>query len=295
MHVFLTGANGWIGSMIIRELLDAGHSISGLARTKDKGEALARAGVAPVLGSIEDIGVLHQAATNAEGIIHTAFGLDMSRIGELAAQDRAAIEAFGATFAGSDRPLVVTSGFLQMNGETVFEDARPPVLSAFPRASEQAAFELAERGIHAMVVRNPRSVHGIGERHGFVPVLAAVAKEKGVSAYVGDGQNLWPSVHRRDAARVYRLALERRGRGEAFHAVAEEGIAFRQIAEAIGRQLDVPSRSITADEAAAHFGPLATWVQNNGPASNEWTRSVLAWNPLEAGIVADIERPDYSR
>jgi len=294
MHVFLTGATGWIGSMIVRELLDAGHSVSGLARTKDKGEALARAGVTPVLGSIEDIGLLRQAAEDAEGIIHTAFGLDMSKIGELAAQDRAAIEAFGAAFAGSDRPLVVTSGFLQTTGEKVFEDARPPVLRAFPRASEQAAFELAERGIHAMVVRNPRSVHGRGERHGFVPMLAAVAKEKGVSAYIGDGQNLWPSVHRRDAARVYRLALERRGRGEAFHAVAEEGVAFRQIAEAIGRQLDVPSRAITPEEAMVHFGPLAMWVQNNGPASNEWTRNVLAWDPVEAGIVADIESPDYS-
>ena len=247
-----------------------------------------------MLGSIEDIGLLRQAAEDAEGIIHTAFGLDMSKIGELAAQDRAAIEAFGAAFAGSDRPLVVTSGFLQTTGEKVFEDARPPVLRAFPRASEQAAFELAERGIHAMVVRNPRSVHGRGERHGFVPMLAAVAKEKGVSAYIGDGQNLWPSVHRRDAARVYRLALERRGRGEAFHAVAEEGVAFRQIAEAIGRQLDVPSRAITPEEAMVHFGPLAMWVQNNGPASNEWTRNVLAWDPVEAGIVADIESPDYS-
>lgn len=295
MHVFLTGANGWIGSMIIRELLDAGHSVSGLARTKEKCEGLARAGVTPVLGSIEDIGLLRQAAEDAEGVIHTAFGLDMSKIGELAAQDRAAIEAFGATFSGSDRPLVVTSGFLQTTGEKVFEDARPPVLEAFPRASEQAAFELAERGIHAMVVRNPRSVHGMGERHGFVPMLAAVAKEKGLSAYVGDGQNLWPSVHRRDAAGVYRLALERRGKGEAFHAVAEEGVAFRLIAEAIGRQLGVPSRSLTAEEAMVHFGPLAMWVQNNGPASNEWTRKVLAWNPLEAGIVADIESPDYSR
>lgn len=294
MHVFLTGANGWIGSMIIRELLDAGHSVSGLARTKNKGEALARAGVAPVLGSIEDLSLLRQAAAHADGIIHTAFGLDMSKIGELAAQDRAAIEAFGDTFAGSDRPIVVTSGFLQTSGEKVFEDARPPVLNAFPRASEQAAFELAERGVHAMVVRTPRSVHGMGERHGFVPMLAALAKEKGMSAYVGDGQNLWPSVHRRDAARVYRLALERRGKGEAFHAVAEEGVAFRQIAEAVGRQLDVPSCSITAEEAMGHFGPLAMWVQNNGPASNVWTRNVLAWNPVEAGIVADIERPDYS-
>ena len=295
MRVFLTGANGWIGSMIVRELIEAGHGVVGLVRTKDKCEALARAGGTPVLGSIEDLEVLRRAAADADGVIHTAFGLDLSKIGELAAQDRAAIETFGAVLAGSDRPLVVTSGFLQTNGKKVFEDARPAVLPAFPRASEQTTFALADRGIHAVVVRNPRSVHGRGERHGFVPMLAALAREKGVSAYVGDGQNLWPSVHRRDAARVYRLALERRGRGEAFHAVAEEGVAYRQIAEAIGRQVDVPARSMTADEAAVHFGPLAMWVQNNGPASNAWTRSALAWTPSEAGIVADIETPDYAR
>ena len=294
MRVLLTGANGWIGSMIVRDLLDAGHSIVGLVRTKDKGETLARHGGTPLIGSIEDLDVLRRAAADADGIIHTAFGLDMSRIGELAAQDRAAIETFGEAFAGSDRPVVVTSGFLQTTGEKVVEDARPPVLPEFPRASEQAAFALAERGIHAMVVRNPRSVHGKGERHGFVPMLAAIAREAGVSAYVGDGQNLWPSVHRRDAARVYRLALERRGRNECFHAVAEEGVPYRQIAEAIGRQLGVPARSMSTEEAAAHFGPLATWVQNNGPASNAWTRKVLAWAPSENGIVSDIERPDYS-
>ena len=294
MRVLLTGANGWIGSMIVRDLLDAGHTVIGLVRTREKGEALASAGATPLIGSIEDLDVLREAAADADGVLHTAFGLDLSKIGELAAQDRAAIETFGAVFAGSDRPLVVTSGFLQTTGDTVVEEARPPVMPAFPRASEQAAFALAERGIHAMVVRNPRSVHGRGERHGFVPMLVAVAREKGVSAYVGDGQNLWPSVHRRDAARVYRLALERRGRDEAFHAVAEEGVPYRQIAEAIGRQLGVSTKSVTPEEAGPHFGPLAMWVQNHGPASSEWTRKTLGWEPSEVGIVSDIERPDYS-
>ena len=294
MRVLLTGANGWIGSMIVRELLDAGHAVVGLVRTKEKGEALAAAGGLPLIGAIEDLGVLRRAAEDADGIVHTAFGLDLSKIAEVAAQDRAAIETFGAVLAGSDRPLVVTSGFLATTGEKVVEDERPPVQTAFPRASEQTAFALAERGIHAVVVRNPRSVHGRGERHGFVPMLAAVAREKGVSAYIGDGRNLWPSVHRRDAARVYRLALERRGRNEAFHAVAEEGVPFRDIAEALGRQLGMPVKSITTDEAAAHFGPLAMWVQNHGPASSEWTRRTLAWEPAEVGIVADIESPDYS-
>lgn len=294
MLVFMTGANGWIGSVIVRDLLDAGHSVVGLVRAKEKGEALAAAGGTPLIGSLGDLDVLRQGAANADGIIHTAFGLDLSKIIELAEEDRVAIETFGEVFAGSDRPIVVTSGFLQTTGEKATEDERPPVIPEFPRASEQAAFALAEQGLHATVVRNPRSVHGKGETHGFVPWLAAVAREKGVSAYVGDGQNLWPSVHRLDAARVYRLALERGGRNEAYHAVAEEGVPYRQIAEAIGRQLGVPTKSLTPEEAEAHFGGLAVWVANDGPASNEWTRKILAWEPKEIGIVADIERPDYS-
>lgn len=198
-------------------------------------------------------------------------------------------------FAGSDRPIIVTSGVpLTSPGEVFTEDARPPVLPQFPRASEQSAFALAERGLRACVVRNPRSVHGRGERHGFVPMLAAVAREKGVSAYVEDGGNLWPAVPRLDCARVYRLALERGARGEAYHAVAEHGVPFRMLAEAIGRQLGLPARSLTSEEAAVHFGGLATWVAGNGPASNERTRKVLGWEPKEVGIVADIEQPAYS-
>jgi nucleoside-diphosphate-sugar epimerase len=294
MRVFLTGANGWIASAIVRELLDAGHSVVGLVRSTEKGEALAAAGGTPLIGSLDDLDVLRHGAANADGIIHTAFGLDLSKIRELAEEDRVAIETFGEVFADSDRPIVVTSGFLQTTGEKATEDKRPPVNPEFPRASKQTAFALAERGLHATVVRNPRSVHGKGETHGFVPWLAAVAREKGVSAYVGEGQNLWPSVHRLDAARVYRLALERAGRNEAYHAVAEEGVPYRQIAAAIGRQLGLPTKLLTQKEAEAHFGGLAMWVANDGPASNEWTRKVLGWEPKEVGIVADIEQPDYS-
>lgn len=294
MRVFLTGANGWIGSVIVRELLDAGHSVVGLVRSREKGEALVAAGGSPLIGLLDDLEALRKGAANADGIIHTAFGLDLSKITQLADEDRVAIETIGEVFAGSDRPIVVTSGFLQTSGEKAAETDRPPVLPAFPRASEQTVFALAERGLNATVVRNPRSVHGKGETHGFVPWLAAVAREKGVSAYVGEGQNRWPSVHRRDAARVYRLALERGGRNEAYHAVAEEGVPYRLIAEAIGRQLGVPTKSLTREEAEAHFGGLATWVENDGPASSEWTRKVLGWEPREVGIVEDIERPDYS-
>lgn len=295
MRVFITGANGWIGSMIVRDLLDAGHAVAGLVRSKEKAEALAAAGATPVLGTLQDLDVLRRAAGQADGIIHTAFGLDLANIAALAEEDRVAIETFGSVFAGSSRPLVVTSGFLQLDGGTATETARPPVLPAFPRASEQTAFVLAARGVHASVVRNPRSVHGKGETHGFVPWLAGVARERGVSAYVGDGQNRWPSVHRMDAARVYRLALERGARGEAYHAVAEEGVPYREIAEAIGRQLGLPTVALPPEQAEAHFGPLATWVANDGPASSAWTRQVLGWTPREAGLVADIGQPDYSR
>ncbi len=295
MRVFLTGANGWIGSVIARNLLEAGHSVVGLVRSSEKGKALAAAGGTPLLGSLGSLDAIRDGATNADGIIHTAFGLDLSRIAELAEEERVAIETFGEVFAGSSRPIIVTGGFGLLNaGERFDEGSRPPVIPGFPRASEQAAFALAERGLHASVVRNPRSVHGQGERHGFVPMLAAVAREKGVSAYVGDGQNLWPSVHRFDAARLYRLALEHGGRAEAFQAVAEAGVPFRRIAEAIGRQVGVPAASLLPEEAEAHFGGLAMWVAGNGPASSERTRAALGWKPEQMDLVADIERPRYS-
>lgn len=295
MRVFLTGANGWIGSVIARELLGAGHSVVGLARSKEKGEALSAAGVAPLVGGLHDLDVIRAGAGGADGIIHTAFGLDLSRIVDLAEEERLAIEAFGEVFAGSDRPIIVTSGVLMTPpGETFLEEARPPVVPGFPRASEQTAFSLAERGLRASVVRNPRSVHGQGERHGFVPMLAAVARATGFSGYVGGGGNLWPTVHRHDAARVYRLALERAAQGEAYHAIAEDGVPFRMIAEAIGRQLGVPARSLTPAEAETHFGGLATWVAGNGPASSQRTRAALGWEPREVGLIQDIERPDYS-
>lgn len=247
------------------------------------------------IGSLDDLEMLKRAASEADGVIHLAFGLDFSRIVELAEEDKRAIEAFGEVYAGSERPVIMTSGFgLLPAGETFTEDGPlAPIIPEFPRASEQTAFAIAAKGVRATWVRLPRSVHGVGERHGFVPMLAKLAREKGVSAYVGDGQNLWPSVHRLDAARVYRLALEQGAQGGPFHAVADEGVPFRQIAEAIGEQSGVPTRSISPEETAGHFGPLARWVAGNGPASSARTRTRLGWEPKEPGLIRDINRPAY--
>lgn len=293
MRIFLTGANGWIGSAVAQELLKAGHSVVGLARSTNGSDALVAAGVTPLRGALADLDVLRQGADGSDGVIHTAFGLDFSNYVKLSEEDRTAIEIFAEAFAGSDRPIVVTSGLGTLPaGETFTEDARPALIPEYPRASEQTAFELAERGVRASVVRPARSVHGPGERHGFVPMLARLAREKGVSAYVGDGQNSWPAVHRLDAARVFRLALERGARGEAYHAVAE-GVPFRSVAEAIGRQVGVPAGSITPEEAEAHFDGLAVWVTGSGPVSTEKTKAALGWEPQEIGLIADIDRPEY--
>ena len=293
MRVFLTGAGGWIGSAVASDLLEAGHSVVGLARSEDGAAELAAAGMTPLVGSLTDLDVLRRAADAADGVIHTAFGLDFSDYAKLSAEDSAAIEAFGDVYAGSDRPIVVTSGLGTLPaGKTFTEDARPAVIPKYPRTSEQTAFALAERGVRASVVRPARSVHGVGERHGFVPQFVDLARKMGVSAYVGDGQNPWPAVHRLDAGRVFRLALERGVGGEAYHAVAE-GVPFRLMAEAIGRQVGVPATSLTAEEAEAHFGGLAVWVTGSGSVSAEKTRAALGWRPREIGLIADIDRPEY--
>ena len=293
MRVFLTGANGWVGSGVARELINGGHAVVGLVRSKEKADALAATGVIPLLGSLTDLNVLRRGAEEADGVIHTAFGLDFSKIVELSREDVQAIETFGKVFAGSDRPILVTGGLgLSPTGEMLEEDARPPIIPDFPRASEQTAFALAERGLRASVVRLARSVHGVREGHGFVPMLAALARERGVSAYVGDGGNLWPAVHRLDAARLFRLALEHGSRNEAFHAVAEN-VPFKLIAEAIGRQVGVPATSLTPEEAETHFGDLAVWVAGNGAASSEQGKALLGWEPREIGLIADIDRPEY--
>ena len=297
MRVFVTGANGWIGSALIPELIAAGHRVVGLVRSEQKAGPLRALGAEPLLGSLGEPETLRQAASRADGVIHLAFGLDFSRIAEMAREERQAIEAFGEVYAGSEQPIIATSGFYFLPpGETFTEDGPlAPLIPEFPRAPEHAASAVAEKGVRATWVRLPRSVHGLGETHGFVPMLAGVARAKGVSAYVGDGENLWPSVHRLDAARVFRLALEHGAQGGPFHAVADEAVPFRQIAGAIGAQLGVPVRSLSPEEAAGHFGPLAMWVAGNGPASSARTRARLGWTPEQPGLIQDINRPEYFR
>ena len=297
LRVFITGATGWIGSAIVRELIESGHQVVGLVRSESNGAALSARGATPVLGSLDDLDVLREAAAQADGVIHTAFGIDFSNIVAMGRQERQVIELFGDVYQGSDRPIVATSGFgLLPRGETFTEETPPaPIDPNFPRAPEYATAMLAERGVRATVVRLPRSVHGRGERHGFVPMLANVARQKALSAYIGDGDNLWPSVHRLDAAHLFCLALNNGAQDGPFHAVADEGVPFRWIAEAIGRQLGVPARSLTTEEATAHFGPLAMWVGGNGPASSRRTRDRLGWDPKEPGLIADIDHADYFR
>ena len=295
MRVFITGSTGWVGTAVVKELLAAGHEVSGLVRSKSNADALTKAGGKPILGSLTDLDLLRSSAAQADGVIHTAFGLDMSKLAEISEEDRRAIETFADVFSGSDRPFVVAAGIgIYPRGEVFTEEKSiGPVIPAFPRATEQTTMAMAERGVRATVVRLPRSVHGIGERHGFIPQLASLAREKGVSAYVEDGENLWPSVHRLDAARVFQLALEHGAQGGPFHAVAEEGIPFRQIAEAIGRQLQLPVVSLSQEEASAHFGMMAMFIGGNGPASSQRTRERLGWVPREPGLLADISQPEY--
>ena len=294
MRIFVTGATGWVGSAITRELIQAGHQVNGLVRSKSKVEELTAMGATPVLGSLDDVDILRKETDAADGVIHTAFGLDMSKIVEMSRQERRVIEMLGEMYAGSDRPIIATSGLgLLPKGKMFTEDTPNPLDPAFPRAPEQATVALVNRGVRATAVRLPRSVHGRGESHGFVPMLARLAREKGVSAYVGDGNNLWPSVHRLDAAHVFCLALKHGAQGGPFHAVADEGVPFRQIAETIGRQLRLPSKSLTGEEAEQHFGALAKWVAGNGPASSQRTRERLGWEPKQADLISDIDHGDY--
>ncbi|RYY11301.1 MAG: SDR family oxidoreductase, partial [Cytophagaceae bacterium] len=259
MRVFVTGATGWVGSAIVQQLLDSGHQVLGLVRSDANAQALTAAGGTPLRGSLSDLDALRRGAEQADGIIHTAFGLDLTDIAKSSTEELQAITTFGEVLAGSDRPLIATSGLgFTPVGQVLTENSALSEIEipGFPRTPERAVQAITERGVRATVVRLPRSVHGANEQHGFMPMLIRLAREKGVSAYVGDGQNRWPTVHRLDAARVFCLALAHGAQGGPFHAVAEQGVPFRAIAEAIGQHLGLPVVSQSPDEAAAHFGPI---------------------------------------
>jgi nucleoside-diphosphate-sugar epimerase len=292
MRVFVTGATGFIGSPIVRELIDAGHQVLGLARSDEAAKSLLAAGADVHRGSLEDLESLRSGAAAAGGVIHTAFIHDFSNYGPAAEADRRAIETLGGTLAGSDRPFIVTSGTLlaQRQGPLATEeDAHNP---NFPRKSEEAALALAERGIRASVLRLSPSVHGSGD-HGFVPQLISIAREKGVSAFIGDGLNRWPAVHRLDAAHLYRFVLEKGNAGATYHGVADEGVPTREIAEAIGRGLNVPVVSKSSEEAADHFGWIARFFGIDGPASSAQTQQRLGWKPVQPGLIADLNEEHY--
>ncbi len=294
MRVFVTGASGWVGSAVVSELIQAGHQVLGLVRSDDKARVLTAMGAEVHRGSMEDLESLKSGAAKADGVIHTAFNHDFSKFADNAAQDRRAIEALGAVLEGSTRPLLVTSGFARLpQGRPALEsDAVGAVSESYPRASEHAAMALAERGVHASIVRLAPSTHGRGD-HGFVPILVNLAREKGRSAYVGDGMNRWPGVHRLDAAKIYRLALERGARGERYHAAAEEGVPFKDIATVIGHGLKLAVVGATGDEVARHFGWFAAFAGMDLSASSEQTRKVLGWIPTQPGLLDDIAHAGY--
>ena len=277
MRLFVTGATGFVGSAVIRELIDAGHQVLGLVRNDAGAKSVAAAGAEVHRGDLHDLESLRTGAEVADGEIHTAFIHDFSNYGPAAEADRRAIETLGAVLAGSDRPLIVTSGSLVVAPGRIAteDDAASP---NFPRKSEEAALEMASRSVRANVVRLAPSVHGKGD-HGFVPRLIALAREKGVSAYIGDGINRWPGVHRVDAARLYRLAFEKGSAGARYHGVADEGVPAREIADVIGRRLNAPVVSKPREEAAEHFGWIGQFFAMDGPASSTQTRTRLGWQP----------------
>jgi nucleoside-diphosphate-sugar epimerase len=298
MRVFVTGASGWIGTAVVPELLGAGHHVTGLARSDAAAAALADAGVDVQPGSLDDLDLLRSAVGAADGVIHLAFKHDVAFSGDFQAAadaDRMAIEAMGEVLAGSDRPLVIASGLLGVApGRVATERDRPdPATVVVPRlATADGVIAMASRRVRSSVVRLAPTVHGDGDT-GFVPALIGIARERGVAGYVGDGHSRWTAVHRSDAARLFRLAVEKAPAGSVLHGSAEEGITIRTIAEAIGRHLDIPTRSIPPEDAAAHFGWIGGFLIPDSPASSTLTQQLLGWKPTGPGLIEDLDAGYY--
>jgi nucleoside-diphosphate-sugar epimerase len=304
MRVFVTGASGWIGSALVPELIGAGHQVTGLARSDASAAVLAAAGAEVQRGTIDDLDTLRRAAVASEGVIHLAFKHDIVFSGgfqEAADADRRAVETITTALAGSQRPFVLASGLAGLvPGQLATErDGRDPA-SAAPqgggpatrRATAQRTLALASHGIRSSVLRLPPTVHGDGD-HGFMATLVGIAREKGVSGYIGDGSNRWPAVHRLDAAHLFRLALEQAPAGAVLHAVGDEGVPIRAIAAVIGAHLAIPVSSIPAEDAGEHFGWLGAFLAVDSPASSALTRALLGWQPTQPGLLADLEQGHY--
>jgi len=291
MRIFVTGATGFIGTAIVQELIGAGHQVLGLARSDASAQKLIDAGAEVHRGDLEDIESLRSGAAQTDGVIHAGFIHDFTRLAEVCGVDKIAIETIGEVLAGSDRPFIVTSGTALVSpGRLATKDIKPPVNPGWPRASEQTG-----DSVGAASVRLSPSVHGDDDKHGFVPILVNIAKEKGFSAYIGDGLNRWNAVHRLDAAHLFRLALENATPGARYHASAEEAITVKSIAEAIGKQLNLPVRSVTPEAGAEHFGWFAHMAAIDCPSSSTWTQETLNWHPTHSTLLTDIENGVYTQ
>jgi len=301
MRVFVTGASGWIGSAVVPELIGAGHQVVGLARSDASAAALTAAGAEVQRGTIDDLDSLRRGAAAADGVIHLAFKHDIAFSGDFqgaAAADRSAIETFGEALAGTDTPFVIASGTLgllpgQVATESDGHDSGTGPLGGNPRmVNAELTLALAARGVRSSVMRLPPTVHGDGD-NGFIPTVISVARARGVSAYIGDGSNRWPAVHRLDAAHLFRLALEKAPAGSTLHAIADQGVPIHDVAEVIGRHLDLPVVAITPDAAAEHFTWLATFLALDSPASSTLTRELLGWEPTHIGLIEDLDQGHY--
>lgn len=293
MRLLVTGASGWIGSATVSELVAAGHQVAGLARTDAAAATIAKLGAQPVRGSLDDPDSLRAAAAGAEGVVHLAYNHDFSQMGAAAATDRAAIDAFAEVLAGTGGPLLIASGTLGLAPGRIGSETDMPNPAVHPRVGNAAhTLALQQRGIRPLVVRFAPTVHGTGGDHGFVAVLAKIARDKGAAAFIGEGANRWPAVHRHDAAKLVRLAIEKASPG-VLHAVAEEGIATRGIAQALGTHLRLPVTSIAAAQAPAHFGWMAGFFAADAPASSAATRAALGWQPRGPTLAEDIAAGAY--